>query len=265
MFDIFQYAFALRALEAGVCIALIAPLIGMFLVLRRYSLIADTLSHVSLAGVSIGLLTGLNPLMTALVTSGGSALLMEHLRVKRRAYGDTALSLFLSGSLAIAIVLMSVGKGLNTAVFSYLFGSIVTVRTVDLLTIGIVGIGVVGFVLMYYRELVSISFDEEAAIVSGLPVARLNRLFVVVASSAIVLSIPIVGVLLISALMIIPVVTALQWKKGFTATLIIAEVISLVSTVGGIFLSFLLNTASGGTIVLLMLLIFGMVVFIQKK
>src|SRR3989338_6904281 len=122
--NLFQYSFMVRGFEAGLVIALIAPLIGVFLVLRRYALMADTLSHVSLAGVAIGLLLGVNPLLTALVASGVSAVALEKLRARKRVYGDAALSLFLSGSLALATVLLSLAHGFNTSLFTYLFGSI---------------------------------------------------------------------------------------------------------------------------------------------
>lgn len=254
--NLFQYTFVVRGLEAGLLIAIIAPLIGMFLVMRRYAMIADTLSHVSLAGVAVGLLLGMNPLVTAIVASALGAVAMERLRAAKRVYGDTALSLFLSGSLALALILISVAHGFNANLFAYLFGSILTVKAADLIMMVVLGIVVVGFVLFFYKELVYISFDEAAATVSGLPVRWLNTLFIAVAAVAIAMAIPMVGILLVSALMVIPVVAALQLKKSFAETLVWAEIISIVSTLGGIVTSFYLNLSSGGTIVLFMLAIF---------
>src|SRR3989338_5676946 len=129
--DIFQYGFIIRGLEAGIIIAIIAPLIVIFLVLRRYSLIADTLAHVSLAGIAMGLLFGINPMITALFTSVIGSLGIEKLRTSKRVYSESALALFLSGSLALAIVLLSLAKGFNTNLFNYLFGSILTVTMQD--------------------------------------------------------------------------------------------------------------------------------------
>jgi zinc transport system permease protein len=265
MFDIFQYSFIIRALEAGTLVAIIAPLIGIFLVLRRYSLMADTLSHVSLAGIAIGLLIGVNPLLTAIVASVASAISMERLRATKRVYGDTALSLFLSGSLAFALVLLGFAHGFNVNLFSYLFGSILTVKEADVMIIGVLGVVVMALLITLYKELIFIAFDEEAARVSGLKVNIINIIFITIAAIAIALAIPIVGILLVSALMVVPVVAALQFKKGFTRTLVYAEIISVLSTITGIIASFYLNLPAGGTIVLLMLFVFLCIVLFSGK
>src|SRR5437773_11016520 len=200
LLDIFSYGFILRGLEAGMVIALVAPLIGTFLVLRRYSLIADTLAHVSLAGISLGLLFGLNPIYTALGVTVVSSLGIERLRTTKRVYGESALALFLSGSLALATVLLSLGHGFNTNLFNYLFGSIVTVTRADVYTIATLAIIVVATLFAFYKELVYISFDEESAQVSGIQTRRINRILIVLAALTISLSIPVAGVLLIAAL-----------------------------------------------------------------
>ena len=259
-----HYGFVLRGLEAGIVVACIAPLIGIFLVLRRYSLIADTLSHVSLAGIAIGLLVGINPVIAALATTILASLGIERLRVSKRIYGESALALFLSGSLALAIVLLSLAHGFNTNLFNYLFGSIVTVTTADVYTIAALGVLVLIALAAFYKELVFISFDEEAARVSGIPVRSINTLLIVLAALTVSLSIPIVGVLLIAALMVIPVVTALQLKKSFARTIIYAEIISLCSVIAGISVSFYFNLSTGGTIVLIMLAVFGAVLGIKR-
>ena len=261
--NLFQYAFVVRGFEAGLIMAIIAPLVGMFLVLRRYSLMADTLSHVSLAGIAIGLLLGVNPLLTALCVSGASAVAMETLRTSKRAYGDTALSLFLSGSLALAIVLIGLGHGLTVNLFSYLFGSILTVSAADVRMMMALGAPVIACIALCYKQFIYLSFDEEAARVSGLPVQRLNLFFVTIAAISIAIAIPIVGIMLVSALMVIPVVAALQYKKSFTRTLMIAEVISLVGMSLGMVISFYLNLPSGGTIVLVLLAIFILILLEQ--
>lgn len=264
MLEIFQYSFIVRGLEAGLLIGIIAPLIGIFLVLRRYSLIADTLSHVSLAGVAIGLLTGMNPLLTALGAASISSLAIEKLRSSKKIYGETALSIFLSGSLALAVVLIGLAHGFNVDLFSYLFGSIVTVRQSDVYYVLGLSFVILTLLSLFYKELVYISFDEDASRVSGLPVKTLNNLFVLLSAAAIALAIPIVGILLISALLVLPAVTALQLRKSFKTTLIIAEIISVFSIITGIILSFYFNIASGGTIVLVMLAIFSAIFFSKK-
>lgn len=264
MFDIFHYSFVVRGLEAGLLIALIAPLIGIFLVLRRYALIADTLSHVSLAGVAIGLIAGVNPLITAIVASTAASVAIERLRLTKRVYGETALALFLSGSLAVAIVLIGLAHGFNVDLFSYLFGSIVTVKQSDLLIIALFSIAILIIIPALYKELVYISFDEESARVSGLPTTFINTLFIIIASVTVALSIPIVGVLLISALIVIPIATALQLKKNFWQTILYAQAISVSSVLLGIVISFYQDLSPGGTIVLIMLAIFA-VVFLTHR
>ncbi len=262
---ILQYGFMVRALEAGVLVALLAPLIGIFLVLRRYSLIADTLSHISLAGVAIGLLAGLNPILTAIGASVISAVTIERLRMGKKVYGDTALSLFLSGGLALAVVLIGLSHGFTVDLFSYLFGSIVTVTNSDIAVIGVLGIIVIAALLCFYKELVYIAFDEEAAQVSGLPTRFVNFIFIILAAITVALCIPIIGILLISALIVIPVVTALQLKLSFTKTILAAEAVSLFSVITGIIISFYAKLSPGGTIVLLMLAVFMVVLAATRR
>ena len=256
LLDIFQYSFIIRGLEAGIIVAVIAPLIGIFLVLRRYSLIADTLAHVSLAGIAIGLLLGINPVFTALGVAVIASLGIEKLRLSKRVYGESALALFLSGSLALAIVLLSLAHGFNTNLFNYLFGSIVTVTMTDVYTIAILAVVVIIILSLFYKELVYVTFDEDAAKVSGVPTKLINTILIILAAITVSLSIPIVGVLLIAALIVIPVVAALQLRKSFIKTILYAEIISLFSVISGIFASFYLNLSTGGTIVLIMLAIF---------
>ncbi len=265
LLNIFQYGFVIRGLEAGIIIAVIAPLIGIFLVLRRYSLIADTLSHVSLAGIAIALLFGLNPILTALGVTVVASLGIEKLRNSKRVYGESALALFLSGSLALAIVILSLAHGFNTNLFNYLFGSIVTVTQNDVYTILILAIIVIGTLFAFYKELVFVTFDEDAAKVSGIPTKFINTILIVLSAVTVSLSIPIVGVLLIAALIVIPVVTALQLRKSFTQTILYAELVSLFSVISGIFLSFYLNLSTGGTIVLIMLAIFVLIYFLKRN
>ncbi len=262
--NIFQYGFIIRGLEAGIIVAIIAPLIGIFLVLRRYSLIADTLSHVSLAGIAIGLLLGLNPVLTALGVTIIASLGIEKLRNSKRIYGESALALFLSGSLALAIVLLSLAHGFNTNLFNYLFGSILTVTINDIYIIATLAVILIITLLLFYKELIFVSFDEDVAKVSGLPTRLINTILILLSAITVSLSIPIVGVLLIAALIVIPVVTALQLRQSFLKTIIYSEVISLFSVIAGIFVSFYFNLSTGGTIVLIMLAIF-LVIFSAKK
>lgn len=265
MINIFQYGFIIRGFEVGIIIAAIAPLIGIFLVLRRYSLIADSLSHVSLAGVALGLLLKINPLITAILASVISSVFIERLRLSKKVFGESALSIFLSGSLALAIVLISLAHGFSVDLFYYLFGSIVTVKQSDVFIILVLGLIVLLMVIAFYKELLFITFDEEAAKVSGIPTRFINTLLIILAALTVSLAIPIVGILLISALVVIPVVSALQLKKGFLQTIFYAEIFSICSVISGIIVSFYFNLPAGGAIVLITLLIFILTLFYKRK
>lgn len=264
MLEIFQYDFIVRGLTAGIIVAFIAPLIGIFLVLRRYSLIADTLSHVSLAGVAMAFLFEWNPIITTIGVTTLSSIGIEKLRNTRNIYGESALALFLSGGLALATILLSIGKGFNSNLLNYLFGSIVTVTSNDIITILILAIVIITLLVLFYKELIYITFDEESAKVSGLPVRFINTLFIILVALTVSLAIPIIGILLITALIVIPVVTALQLRKSFKKTILYSEIFSIFSVVSGIFISYYFNLSTGGTIVLLMLGIF-LIVMLSKK
>jgi len=265
MFEILQYEFIQRGLGAGLIAAFIAPLIGIFLVLKRYSLIADTLAHVSLAGIALGLLLKFNPVFAAIGATVLASLGIERLRTSKRIYGESALALFLSGSLALATILLSLGNGFNSGLFSYLFGSILTVTQTDVYIIAILAVIIAAIIYLFYKELLYTTFDEEVAKVSGIPTKKINTVLMVLSALAVSLSIPIVGILLIAALIVIPVVTALQFRKSFARTLIYSEIISLGSVIAGILASFYLNLSTGGTIILIMLCVFIATILLKKN
>lgn len=255
----------IRAFEAGIAIGVIAPLIGMFLVVRRYSLLADTLAHTSLAGVAIGLLFRFNPIFSAIILSIGASLGIEHLRASRRVFGESVLALFLSGSLALAVVVLSLAKGFNAGLFSYLFGSIATVSQTDVRIIVALAVVIFLDVILLYKELFFISLDEELAQAGGLPVKRLNVAMVMIAAITVALSLRIVGVLLVGALMVIPVIAAMQYGRGFRTTLLLSVLFSLISVIIGLFSSYYFNIASGGAIVFAALVIFLVSVAATKR
>jgi zinc transport system permease protein len=256
MLEIFQYDFMVRAFIAGMAVAVIAPLIGTFLVVRRYSLMADTLAHVALLGVALGFIFKIYPLLTAILTSIAAGFGMEKLRNNRRLSGDSILALFLSGGLAIAVVLISVMRGFNVNFFNFLFGSISTVSPNDLYFIGALAMLSILVVGGFYKELFLASLDDELARANGIKTKVFNFLLVVLAALTVSLAIKIVGALLIGALMVIPVITSIQFKRGFGQTILAAIFISLFSVVSGLFISYHLDWASGGTIVIIALIIF---------
>lgn len=265
MLEIFQYDFMLRAFEAGIAVGIVAPLIGMFLVVRRYSLIADTLAHVSFAGVALGLFFQFNPIFSAIGLSVCAAFGIEYLSSSRKIFGESILALFLSGSLAVAVIILSLAKGFNANLFSYLFGSISTVSTTDLWIISILAVVVFLDIVFLYKELFFASLDSELAQANGLPVKLINFTMVILAAIAVAISIRIVGVLLIGALMVIPVISAIQYGRGFRDTLVLSVAFSLVSVIIGLFASYYFNLASGGAIVVTALIIFLFSFALTKK
>jgi zinc transport system permease protein len=255
----------IRAFAAGTMIGVIAPLIGTYLVIRRFSRLADTLAHVSLAGVAIGLLTKTDPVISAVVVSILTAIGVERLRVSRKIFGESALALFLWSGMAIAVVIISLARGFNVGLFSYLFGSIATVSSGDLYVIGILGAAVVMLVIAFYKELFFVSFDDELAQVSGINSRAFNLILMVLAAVTISLSMRIVGILLIGALMIIPVITAMQFSRSFRQTLLFSVVLSLIAVILGLILSYYFDLASGGTIVLVSMIIFFIAMIASRK
>jgi zinc transport system permease protein len=264
MLEIFTYGFMARAFIAGIIIAAIAPSIGTFLVAKRYSLIADTLAHISLAGIAIGLFLNIHPLLGALVMAVLAAVAIEQLR-RRGVAGEAALAMFLSGGLALAIVLISINSTGGVDLLSYLFGSITTVQTTDLWITLLLGLLTSGLLLFYYKQLLYVSFDEETAQVSGLKTNVLNTFLLVLTALTVVISIRIVGALLIGALMVIPVVTAGLIARSFKQSLLLALVFSITSVIGGLISSYYLNLPAGGAIVLLALIFFGIVALTKEK
>lgn len=255
--EILQYGFMQRALLAGLMIGVIAPAIGVFLVLRRLSLIADTLSHVALAGVALGLLAGWHPALGALLVAVVGALGIERLRGSGRLFGEAALAIFLSGGLALAVVLIGLSGGFSVNLFSYLFGAITAVQTRDLWIILALGLLVLGAVALFYKELFAITFDEEGARIQGVPVDALNLLVTLLVAVTVVVAMRVVGVLLTSALVVIPAITALRVARSFRSTLLIAVAFSLVSVLAGMAAAFYLDLAAGGAIVLTSILLFA--------
>jgi len=265
MVEMLSYDFMQRAFIAGIIIAILASVSGTFVVLRRYSMISETLAHSALVGVAVGLVAGFNPLWMAVIVAIISAWLIEYLRSEFTLYSDAVLAILLSGSLALAVIIVSLGGAFNNSLFSYLFGSILSVSTQDVVTISIFGSVALGILLVFSKELYFIAYDEEVAKTSGIKVKMLNFLLVSVIAIIIALSIRVVGSLLIGALMVIPTISALQYKQGFIKTMLISLVIALVSVVFGMSLSFYFSLPSGATIVLCVLFIFIISLVVNRK
>lgn len=250
MLEVFQFGFMNRALLAGAVVGIICPVIGLFLVLRRLSLIGDTLAHVSLAGVATGLLMKVYPVLTALLFALAAGIGIEKLREQYRRYGELAVAITLSFSVALAVVLISLGKSFNADLFAYLFGSIMTVTSRDVWLIAGLGAGVLAVVGLLFKELFFITFDEELARIGGLPVRGLNVLFTVLTAVTVAVAMRVVGILLISSLMVLPVAASLQVARSFRAALALAVAFSQLAVLAGLLAAYYLDLAPGGTVVL---------------
>jgi len=254
--EILQYGFMVRALIAGLLIALVVPFMGSFLVARRYSLIADSLAHISLAGIGAGLLLGFAPVAAAVPVTIAGGLLLEYLRQNKRISGETSLAILMSGGLAIAVVLANLAHGARTDFNAYLFGSITTTNTGDIVVLIGATILVLALLIFNYRAFLHIAFDEESAQIAGFKVSALNYMLAAMAALMVVLSLRIVGGLLISALLVIPVIAASRFSRSFLQTILFAIGIAIVAVVVGLVLAFYVGIAAGGAIVLCALFIF---------
>ncbi len=243
--NMFQFAFMQNALFVSICISVLCPCIGIFLVLRRYSMIGDTLSHASLAGVTLGLLSGQSPLLGAFIFTAISGALIEWLRSYFKKFTDLILSIVLALSVGTAITIISSGK-LNANADSFMFGSILTVSHSDMILVLILSLLSVLTLILLYNQLLYIAYDEEAARVAGVRVRLINYIFSILVAAAISVSIRVVGVLVLSSMIALPVATALQLGKGFRPTLLFSILFSFIDIMLGLVLSYYLNVAPGG-------------------
>ena len=262
--EILQYDFMIRAFIAGIFIAILASSLGMFVVVRRYSMLSDALAHISLLGVAFGFLFSISTTWSAIVTAVIISWLIEYLRRNYNIYSDSLLAIFLTGSLSLAIIIISLSHSFNVSLFNYLFGSIVAVSTNDIYIISSFGILSVLLIANFYQKLLFVAFDEDVAFTTGINTSFLNYLLVSLVAITIGLSIKIVGALLIGALMIIPVISAMQYGKSFLKTAILAVIFSISSVILGLIVSFYVSIPSGATIVVMALLIFISSLFKNK-
>lgn len=245
-----ELEFMRLAFAVGAVVGLLAPAVGFFLVERRQSLVGDGLGHVAFAGVAAGYLLEVSPVATALVAAVLGALAIEWLRARAGAAGDQALALVFYSGIALGIVLVSAAGRLDVGLFQYLFGSILTVTWTDLWVVLALGVAALSTIAVVYRGLVGVVLDEEGSRVAGVPVARLNALVAVLAALTVGISMRIVGILLIAALMVLPVIAAqrLAWSLG--STLGLAMAIGLGSVLAGLTIAYYGDLPPGGSIVL---------------
>jgi zinc transport system permease protein len=248
--DIIQLGFLHKALLAGSCVAVACALLGVFLVLKRMSLIGDGLAHVAFGAVALGLFLNMIPIVVAVpvvvLASLGILLLAE----KAVVYGDAAIGMVSAVGIAIGVVLASSAGGFNADLFGLLFGNILAISTVEAWEAVILSGLVIIMILLFYHDLFMVSFDEQYGRVAGINTTAINRVLAMLTAFTVVLGIRVVGTMLVSALMIFPAVTALQLGRSFRRTLVLAALIAVLSVLGGIALSFAGNYPTGATIVL---------------
>ncbi|MEM3064071.1 MAG: metal ABC transporter permease [Candidatus Nitrosotenuis sp.] len=249
--EILSYSFMQKGLIAGSAIAVICSLIGLFLVLRRHSLFGDALSHMAFGGISVGMFAGVYPLWTAYVVSILGALGMTKLRKSTKISGDAAIAVLLVSGFGIGVLLISASGGFSVDLFSFLFGSILLISTEDTTLIVGISAAVVTAIAALRKQMMHFTFDEEQAKVSGINVDRLNYIFVIIAGITVITSMRLVGILLISALIVLPNITAMLFGKGFKKTICISMSISVFSVVSGIIMSYYWDLAPSGMIVMI--------------
>jgi len=257
MFELLDYDFMRRALLAAVFTGLTAPAIGTYLVQRRLALLGDGIGHVALTGVALGLLTGVAPLATALVVAALGAIVIELLRTYGRTSADVALAMLFYGGIAGGVLLVNLAGGSAATLNSYLFGSITTVSTSDLWVVGILGAVVLALAVGLAPQLFAVCQDEEHARVSGVPVRLYGILIAVLAAVTITVAMRTVGLLLVSALMVVPVAAAQQLTRSFRTTFGAAMVLGLFAAVAGVVSSYEIDTQPGPTIVIIALAVFA--------
>lgn len=265
-FDFMRYSFL-----CGMLIGILAPLIGTFIVVRRLSLIADALSHVTLGGISLGMLitklwptAAFSPVWTGILFSVIGALMIERLRSVYKHYQELAIPIIMSLGIGLSVVFISLADGFNQDLFGYLFGSISAVTLSDLLTIIFIFVLVIAFIFLLYKELFVLSFDEEYAQIIGIP-KYLHILFMLMVALVISASMRIVGILLVSSLITLPVASAMRIAKGYKALMLYSVIFGELSVIIGLVFAYYLNISPGGVIVLLLIFILLACIIYQRK
>ena len=262
--EMFHYDFMIKAFLAAGLISIIAPVLGLYLILRRQSLVADTLSHVSLSGVALGLILGLNPTLTTMVFIAIMALVLDYLRYIYKSYSELSMAFVMSGGMALSFILLSINQSASATVNQFLFGSIVTVSNQQLLFLLVLTVIIIALYTIFKKPMYVLTFDEETAFVQGLPTRLMSQVFMVLTGLAIALMMPTVGVLLVSSILLFPAAIAMRLVTGFTKVILLGISIALIGMFSGLTASYYYDTPPGATIVMIYILIFSLSLIIQK-
>jgi len=245
-----DYPFLQRALFAALVVAALCAALGVYVVLRGLAMLGDGIAHISFAGVALGLVLGFYPLGLALVAAILGALVIQALRSREVVRGDTAIGIIFTAGLALGILLVSRSRGLGVDLAAYLFGNLLAVSAADVVLVGVVAVALLAVLLLLHKELLYVTFNEEAARLSGLPVGALNVLFTAATAASIVIAARVVGVLLVSALLIVPAAAALQFQRSFRTTLLLSVGLGLASVLLGVFFAAQYSLATGASVAL---------------
>ncbi|EKE11358.1 MAG: hypothetical protein ACD_15C00101G0006 [uncultured bacterium] len=259
-----QYAFIQKAFLAGSCIALICSILGLFLVLRKMSLIGDGLSHVSFGAIALGLFLGLYPFYVAIPIVVLASFLILKIAEKTKVYGDAAIGIVSAIGISSGVILASLSNGFNVDLFSYLFGNILSISNTEVVLSIALSLIILITIYFFYWDLFSATFDEEYAKTTGIQISSINVILTALTAITVVLAVKMAGIMLVSALIIFPAVSALQISRGFRPAIFISATISLASVILGITLSFFADLPAGATIVILNTFFFILAITYKK-
>lgn len=250
--DFLAYGFMQRALVTGTAAAVCCAMVGLYLVLKRYSLFGDALSHMAFGGIALGYFLNVYPVWTATAVSVSAAMGITKIRKSTKISGDAAIAVMLSSGLGMGVILVSASHGFTIDLFSFLFGSVLLTSMADTLSFVAISGGIIAILFVLRKPLLHFTFDEEQAKVNGVPVEKLNYLFIALAAVTVIITMRLVGVLLISALIVLPNITSIMMGKSFKKTMVISILLSVAAATSGIILSYPLNLAPSGSIVMVL-------------
>lgn len=264
LLELFSYQFFQNALLGGVIVAVVCAIVGLFLILKKEAMIGDGLAHTAFGGIALGLLLGIYPLLTALLVSILAVFGISYMRRRKITTSDSAIAIMVALGFSTGLIVISLAGGFNVELFSYLFGSILTIDFVDLSLVSFLGVSVVIFIGFFRRELLSMVFDEDDSRIMGIPTRNLSIIFDFLVAVTIVLSIKVIGTILVIALLVIPGLCALKLNLSFRKTLFAAVGFSILSTILGIIFSAAFNIVTAGLIVFVLVLFFLFTLLYRK-